>query len=54
MNPSLLYLVWLTCNTSFSPSVKKLLEKFTSEELYGFDREDYIALGMSEKSADLL
>lgn len=54
MTSSLLYLVWLTCNTSFSPSVKKLLERFTPEELYRFDRDDYLSLGMSEKSSEQL
>lgn len=51
MKGELLYLVWLTCNTSFSPSVKRYLEKYSAEELYRADYETLLRIGFSEKAS---
>ncbi len=54
MRRELLYLVWLTCNTSFSPSVKHYLEKYSAEELYRADHETLLKIGFSEKASHSL
>ena len=42
------YLIWLTCNTSFSPAIKRFLDIYTPKELYSFQKEEYIKLGFSD------
>lgn len=51
MSRELLYLVWLTCNTSFSPSVRRFLEGYSAEELYCADYETLLKIGFSEKAS---
>ena len=54
MREELLYLVWLTVATGFSPSSRRILENHTAKECYFLDEEELLKIGFTSKSAKKL
>lgn len=56
MTDKYLYLVWITCASNFSPTVREFLELYSPEEIYSFSYDDMLERGfspaLSEKLSD--